>query len=219
MIRDLGKQNTIFNTFIAELRDATLQQDSMRFRRNLERVGEIMAYEVSKTLKYQEQEVITPLGTATVPVLQEYPVLIPILRAGLPLLQGMLNIFDRSACGFVSAYRKVDKNEDFTIKIEYVSAPELTGRTLILCDPMLATGSSLVASYKALLQYGRPEHTHIVSVIASTEGISTVRQFLPVDRITLWTGAVDSELTAKAYIVPGLGDAGDLAYGTKPEHH
>lgn len=219
MLKNLGKQNSIFNNILAELRDAEIQQDSMRFRRNLERIGEIAAIEVSKTLSFETVDVVTTLGTASVEVIKEYPVLIPILRAGIPLHQGMLNIFDRSASGFISAYRKVEKNEKFTIKIEYISCPDLEDKVAVICDPMLATGASIVEAYRAMLNYGKPAHTHIVSVIASMEGINFIKQQLPMKNITLWIGAIDEELTAKAYIVPGLGDAGDLAYGNKPEFH
>lgn len=219
MIKNLGKQNSIFNQFISELRDAIIQRDNMRFRRNLERVGEIIGYEISKSLEYEEKEVVTTLGTAMVPQLKEFPVLIPILRAGIPLQQGMLNIFDKSSNGFISAYRKVEKNEKFTIKIEYISCPDLTDRTIIICDPMLATGASIGETYKALQHYGKPRHTHIASVISSMEGLNAIKKQMNMKEVTIWTGAIDEELTAKAYIVPGLGDAGDLAYGAKPEHY
>jgi uracil phosphoribosyltransferase len=217
MTKNLGKQNSIFNNFIAELRDAAIQQDSMRFRRNLERIGEIAAYEISKMLQVETVDVITSLGTASVPVIKEYPVLISILRAGIPLHTGLQNFFDRSASGFISAYRKVEKNEKFTIKIEYVSCPDLTNKTIVLCDPVIATGASIVAAYKDLQNLGKPTHSHILTAIASVEGINFVKKNLPMKEVTIWVGAVDDELTAKAYIVPGLGDAGDLAYGPKPD--
>ncbi|HPE54951.1 MAG TPA: uracil phosphoribosyltransferase [Bacteroidales bacterium] len=217
MVINLGKDNSIFNNFIAELRDSQIQQDSMRFRRNLERVGEIMGYEISKTLNFDEIEVTTTLGLSKIKVLKEYPVLIPILRAGVPLHKGMLNIFDRSASGFISAYRKVGKNEKFTIKIEYVSSPNLDDKIVVICDPMLATGASIVEAYKALKSFGKPAKIHIASVIASVEGLNYIKKQLPMQNITIWTGAIDDELTAKAYIVPGLGDAGDLAYGDKSD--
>jgi uracil phosphoribosyltransferase len=219
MINNLGKENSIFNNFIAELRDAEIQQDSFRFRRNLERVGEIIAYEISKTLNFNETEVFTSLGSSKMKVLKEYPVLIPILRAGVPLHNGMLNVFDRSASGFISAYRKVDKNEKFTIKIEYISCPKLDDKVVVICDPMLATGASIIETYKALKSFGTPSKIHIASVIASVEGINAVKKKLPMEQITIWTGAIDDELTARAFIVPGLGDAGDLAYGNKPDFH
>ena len=215
MIKHIGKGKSIINQFIAEIRDADIQQDSMRFRKNLERIGEVFAIEISKTLKYETKEVKTPLGTAEMPTLKEYPVLIPVLRAGLPMHLGMHNIFDKSQSAFVSAYRKVEKNEKFIIKVEYVSSPELDGRTVILIDPMLATGSSIVSAYKELLRFGNPRHIHIVVIIASVEGIDFLKKNIPEESSTLWVGAIDDELTAQAYIVPGLGDAGDLAYGNK----
>jgi uracil phosphoribosyltransferase len=187
----------------------------MRFRKNLERIGEIFGYEISKPLKYETREVTTPLGLANVPVLKNYPVLIPILRAGLPLHSGLLNVFDKSESAFVSAYRKVGKNNKFTIKIDYVSSPDLAGKTIILADPMLATGASVVATYKELQHYGKAKHVHLVVAVASVEGIEYVKKRLPARSFTLWVAAVDTELTAKAYIVPGLGDAGDLAFGVK----
>lgn len=214
MVHIIGKQNSIFNQYIAEIRDEIVQKDSMRFRRNMERMGEIIAYEISKTFEYQEREVITPLGAAQVSTCVKQPVIATILRAGLPLHQGVLNYFDRSENAFVSAYRKHHKDGSFDIQVEYLSSPDLTGKDLILCDPMLATGSSMVLAYKALLQRGKPKHTHIVSVIASVEGVEYVKKQLP-ENVTIWTGAVDEELTVQSYIVPGLGDAGDLAYGNK----
>ncbi len=215
MIKHIGKGKSILNQFIAEIRDAVTQQDSMRFRKNLERIGVIFAVEISKTLKYETTEVITPLGSAETLMLKEYPILIPILRAGLPMHQGMQSIFDKSQSAFVSAYRKAEKNEKFVIKVEYVSSPELDGKTVVLIDPMLATGSSIVAAYKELQRYGNPKHIHIVVIIASVEGIDFLKKNIPEENSTLWIGAIDDELTAQAYIVPGLGDAGDLAYGNK----
>jgi uracil phosphoribosyltransferase len=215
MIINLGSQLSVLNQYIAELRSAEIQKDSMRFRRNLERCGEIFAYEISRKLTYEDQEVITSLGSATIPLLTQYPVLGTILRAGLPLHQGLLNVFDKSENAFVSAYRKHRKDGEFTIKIEYISAPDLTDRVLILSDPMLATGLSIALAYKELIARGKPSHTHIVSVLASAEGVEYMKKnFSNVD-VTLWVGAIDDELTAQAYIVPGLGDAGDLAYGRK----
>lgn len=214
MVVDLSKENSVFHQFIAEVRDASVQRDSLRFRRNIERIGEIMAYEVSKKLAYEQREVVTPLGTANVSVLKQQPVLATILRAGLPLHAGMLNYFDKAENAFVSAYRKHHKDGSFDIQIEYMSGPDLNGKTLILCDPMIATGSSAVLAYQALMGKGTPEHTHIVSAIASIEGLDHVRKNLP-GNVTIWLGAIDDELTAQAYIVPGLGDAGDLAFGNK----
>jgi uracil phosphoribosyltransferase len=215
MIINLGSQLSVLNQFIAELRSSDIQKDSMRFRRNLERCGEIFAYEISRKLDYEDQEVITTLGSATIPLLRQYPVLGTILRAGLPLHQGLLNVFDKSENAFVSAYRKHRKDGEFTIKIEYISAPDLTGRVLILSDPMLATGMSIALAYKELLARGKPSHTHVVSVLASAEGVEYMKKHFSSADITLWVGAIDDELTAQAYIVPGLGDAGDLAYGKK----
>jgi len=215
MVRNLGAQASVFNQFISELRDAAIQQDSLRFRFNMERLGAIFAYEISRQLEYEVKEVVTPLGVAEVPVLKAYPVLATILRAGLPVHRGMMNVFDKSENAFVSAYRKHSKDGRFDIQVEYVSCPDLTDRIIILSDPMLATGASLVLSYKALLAKGKPKHTHIVTLIASTQGVEYVKRNLPADDVTLWVGAIDDELTAQAYIVPGLGDAGDLAFGNK----
>jgi uracil phosphoribosyltransferase len=214
MVHILGATNSVFNQYIAEIRDTTIQKDSMRFRRNIERMGEIMAYEISKTLNFEIREVATPLGIANVSMLKEQPIIATILRAGLPLHQGILNYFDKGQSAFVSAYRKHHKDGSFNIQVEYLSSPELTGKVLILCDPMLATGSSMVLTYKALMQRGKPSHTHIVSIIASSEGVSYAKKHLP-ENVTIWCGAVDDELTVQSYIVPGLGDAGDLAYGIK----
>ncbi len=215
MIKNLGQGDSILNQYIAEIRDNVIQSDSMRFRYNLERISEIFAYEISKTLIYEKREIITPLGSAEVPVLKEYPVIIPVLRAGLPMHKGFMNFFDKSSSAFISAYRKVEKNEKFVIKVEYVSSPDLSGKTVILADPMLATGSSIVSVYKELITHGKPEHFHIVCIIASVEGVDLIKKSLPNKEVTLWVGAIDDELTAKAYIVPGLGDAGDLAFGFK----
>lgn len=215
MVRNLGEQASVFNQFISEIRDAVIQQDSLRFRFNMERMGAIFAYEISRQLQYESREITTPLGVAEVPVLKDYPVLATILRAGLPVHKGMLNVFDKSENAFVSAYRKHSKDGRFDIQVEYVSSPDLTDRVLVLSDPMLATGASLVLSYKALLAKGKPRHTHIVTLIASTQGVEYIKRNLSAEEVTLWVGAVDDELTAQAYIVPGLGDAGDLAYGNK----
>jgi uracil phosphoribosyltransferase len=214
MVHIIGKQNSVFNQYIAEIRDVDVQGDSMRFRRNLERIGEVIAYEISKTFEYADKEVTTPLGAAQVSVFRQQPVIATILRAGLPLHQGVLNYFDKAENAFVSAYRRHHKDGSFDVHVEYLSSPELNGKDLVLCDPMLATGASMVLAYKALLQRGKPRHTHIVSAIASAEGIEYVKKQLP-ENISIWIGAVDEELTVQSYIVPGLGDAGDLAYGNK----
>ena len=215
MLIDLGEKNSILSQFIAELRDENIQRDRLRFRRNLERIGEIFAYEISKQLKYMKREVHTPLGIACMNLPEQSPVLATVMRAGLPFQQGFLNYFDNAGNAFISAYRKYSQDGTFEIKFEHLSSPELDGKILILTDPMLASGSSLVLAYKALLSKGIPAHTHIVSIIASREGIAYLRKHLPSGKITLWTGAIDDELTVKGFIVPGLGDAGDLAYGGK----
>ncbi len=217
MIRNLGESNSVFNEFVAELRDAEIQTDRMRFRRNLERLGEIFAYEISKTLEYEPVEIITPLGTAEMRKIKQQPVLGTILRAGLPLHQGMLNFFDKAENAFITAYRKYDKNEDFDIRVEYISSPDLTNKVLIISDPMLATGASIVKTIQGMLVNGNPKHIHIVAALASIEGLDFVQRNLSLHNITLWVGGVDDELTAQAYIVPGLGDAGDLAFGRKSD--
>ncbi|MCX2432288.1 uracil phosphoribosyltransferase [Pedobacter sp. GR22-10] len=213
MIFDLSKTKSVANTFIAELRDENIQKDSMRFRKNLERVGEFFAYEISKSLNYVSREVTTPLGVSQCDVLAQQPVLATILRAGLPLQQGLLNIFDQAECCFISAYRKVEKSGDFVIQMDYISSPDLDGRVLIMADPMLATGQSMVMCCKELINRYKISELHIVAAIASAEGVMHVRAHLPKAR--LWLGAIDEEMTSKSYIVPGLGDAGDLAYGEK----
>lgn len=214
MVHIIGKNNSIFNQFVAELRNVETQQDSMRFRINLTRIGEIFAYEISKTLTYKPFEVTTPLGVAQANLPTEQPVIGSILRAGLPMHQGILNYFDKGQNAFISAYRKQHKDGSFDVHVEYVSSPDLNERILILADPMLATGASMMLTYKALLKRGVPKHTHFVSVLASGEGIENLKKNLPPE-ITIWVGEVDDELTAQSYIVPGLGDAGDLAFGTK----
>mgnify|MGYP006112834893 FL=1 len=212
---NLGKKNSIFNHFIREIRDVNIQNDSMRFRRNIERMGEIFAYEISKRMDYEAKEITTPLGISIENIILEKPVLATILRAGLPLHQGLLNYFDSSNNTFISAYRKHKKGGDFEIKIEYMASPELEGETVILCDPMLASGSSMALAMEALLSKGNPKHVHVVALIASSEGIQYLKENSPVKNWTLWLGAEDSEMTSQSYIVPGLGDAGDLAFGEK----
>lgn len=213
MTINLSEQQTIANQFIAELRDVNIQKDSMRFRRNLERLGEIFAYEISKKLSYKTIEVETPLGIAKTEVPAPRIVLGTILRAGLPMHQGMLNIFDKADNAFISAYRLHHKDGSFEIKLEYVSCPNLEGTVLILVDPMLATGASMDITLKELQQYGQPAETHVVTAIASTSGLAHVRRYHP--KAHIWMGALDEELTARSYIVPGLGDAGDLSFGIK----
>jgi uracil phosphoribosyltransferase len=215
MIHNLSQQNCLLNQFLCELRDESIQQDRMRFRKNLERMGNIFAYEISRHLEYEQMDTTTPLGVAQSRVLKEQPVIATILRAGLPMHQGMLDFFDHAESGFVSAYRKFYKNGTFEIQVEYMSIPELDNRVLILTDPMLATGQSMLLTYKSLLGRGKPKHTHIVAILASLEGVEFLQRNLREDEFTLWVAAIDDELTAQAYIVPGLGDAGDLAYGGK----
>ncbi|MES2274551.1 MAG: uracil phosphoribosyltransferase [Bacteroidota bacterium] len=213
MLFVLNKTNTVANKFLAELRDVNTQQDRLRFKRNQERLGEILAYEISKKLKYTETEVQTPLGIANINVPAEQPVIGTILRAGLPFQQGFMNFFDQSPGAFITAYRKVKKSGDFVIKIDHISTPNLDDCTLILADTMLATGQSIVQVCKELMATYTIKNLHIAAVIASTEGIEHVRANLP--KAHLWVCAVDEEMTTKAYIVPGLGDAGDLAFGEK----
>lgn len=212
----LSRQNTVLNKFIAQIRDREIQSDPMRFRRNMERIGEIAAYEISKTLRYTPRIVETPLGQAEVAQIDDSIVLATILRAGLPFHQGFLNYFDDAQNAFVSAYRKSTKDGKFKVKVEYISCGDLEGKTLLLVDPMLATGSSLVLAYEALCERGgMPAHTHVASVIASEQGIDYVTNHMPHQTTTIWAAAVDEELTSRCYIVPGIGDAGDLAYGEK----
>lgn len=212
---NLGEQNSILNKFVAQMRDIHIQKDSMRFRRNLERLGEIFAYEISKQMDNSPKEVVTPLGIANIPTYDEKVVVATILRAGLPLHQGILNYFDDAQNAFVAAYRKYDKGEEFHINIEYCSTPDLTGKTLILADTMLATGASLEIAYKRLCEEGQPAHTHLVCPISSAYAVDYLQKHLPAEGVTLWVAAIDEELTSHSYIVPGLGDAGDLAYGIK----
>jgi len=212
----LDRQNSVLNRFIAQMRDVGTQGDAMRFRRNMERCGEITAYEISKTLAYTAVAVETPLGEATVEMPDDEVVVATILRSGIPYHQGFMNYFDGAGGAFVSAFRKYGKEGTFRVKVEYVACGDLGGKTLILADPMLATGTSTVLTYNALVEKGgMPRHTHIASVIASEEGVAYVRDHLQGSGATLWCGAVDEELTVKSYIIPGLGDAGDLAYGEK----
>jgi len=214
MVIDLSKDNSLLNHWVAELRDVAVQKDRMRFRRNIERIGEVAAYELSKTLRFTHVEVTTPLGIASTPLLATQPVLATILRAGLPLHQGMLNYFDKSDNAFISAYRKHHPDGSFDIRLEYLSCPDLNHRILILCDPMLATGASLVATIQEIQKTYTPAQIHIVVTIASQEGIAHVEKELGA-AITIWCASIDPILNDKSYIVPGLGDAGDLAFGTK----
>ena len=214
-VHNLSEQTSLLNPMLAEIRDVGIQNDPMRFRRNMERIGEIFAYEISRTMEYRTRSVATPLGTVECPMLRHQPVLATILRAGLALHQGLLGFFDRADNAFISAYRKHEGDEDtFEVEIEYLASPALEGRTVVLSDPMLATGSSMVLAWKALLERGQPAHVHVVSVIASRRGVDFLLSQMP-PSTTLWLGAIDPELNSRAYIVPGLGDAGDLAYGVK----
>lgn len=214
-VQHLNTRNSLLSRFVAELRDVEIQNDRLRFRRNLERIAEIMAYEISKTLTYEQQAVHTPLGIADMQLPGEQPIIASILRAGLPMHNGFLNYFDRSSSAFISAYRKHHKDNSFEIALENVTSPDLNNEVVILCDPMIATGSSAIVACKALLTKGTPKHIHIACAIASIEGLNYVKAHMPNSHFTIWCAAVDEELTAQAYIVPGLGDAGDLAFGEK----
>jgi len=213
-IINLGESNSVFNQFISEIRNVDVQNDSMRFRRNCERLGEVFAYEISKKLNYSSTDITTPLGIAKMNLPVEQPVIATILRAGLPLHQGLLNYFDKAENAFISAFRKHEKDGSFTIEAEYIASPSIDNRILILSDPMLASGSSMEVAYKSMLEKGSPKFIHIVVLIASIEGINYVKKHFPENTI-IWAGAIDDELTAQSYIVPGLGDAGDLGFGVK----
>ncbi len=212
---ELGEKPSLLKDLIAEVRDEEIQRDRMRFRKNLERIGQVFAYELSKVLPFEEKVIKTTLGEKKTRVLQEQPVIATILRAGIPFHEGLLNFFDKADNAFISAYRMPEKSEKgFKIAVEYMASPSLEDRTLIICDPMLASGNSMEVVYKALKDKGKPKQTHIVSIIGSDVGINKVERFLP-QNAKLWIGEVDHELTANAYIVPGLGDAGDLSFGKK----
>lgn len=213
-IHNLEQEHSVLNHFIAEIRDEHIQKDAMRFRRNIERIGEILCYEMSKSLRFTERTVTTPLGEKVVPVISDDLVLCSILRAGLPLHQGILNYFDGIDNAFVSAYRHHTTPEVFEIKVEYLAAPSLENKVLILADPMLATGSSLSAVYETLKDLGKIEMIHVIAVIASEEGIENMEKYFP-ENTHLWVATVDARLNEQGYIVPGLGDAGDLSYGVK----
>ncbi|RUT73533.1 uracil phosphoribosyltransferase [Ancylomarina longa] len=215
VVHTIGANNSLFNQFIAEIRNIDIQKDSLRFRRNLERVGEIFAYEISKTLEFSEKSIQTPLGESLIHLPQSEVVVTSIMRAGLPLHTGLLNYFDGAENAFISAYRKYTDDGEFKINFEYISSPSIEGKVVILADPMLATGSSMELAYKALLSKGTPKHVHVVSVIASEKGVEFVKNNLPKKNTTLWMGAIDQKLNSKSYIVPGCGDAGDLAFGAK----
>ncbi|MCX6257822.1 MAG: uracil phosphoribosyltransferase [Bacteroidia bacterium] len=215
MVKILGHGNSIINQFLYEIRDENVQKDSLRFRRNMERLGEIFAYEISKELNFEVQQVQTPLGIASVPVLSDKIVVSSVMRAGLPLHQGILNIFDKAENAFISAYRQYEKDGTFEIQFGYLSSPGIDEKVVILADPMIATGASMIIACQSLLEKGNPRHVHIVALIASREGLQYVQKRLDMQHTTIWLGAVDDELTVKAFIVPGLGDAGDLAFGAK----
>lgn len=214
MIHNFSKSNSIFSQFLSEIRDVEVQGDRMRFRRNLQRISEIMGYELSKTLKYSEKTVTTPLGEAQVNTPDDSIVLATILRAGLPMHQGLLNYFDNAESAFVSAFRKHTSEEEFDIHVEYCASPNIDKKVLVISDPMLATGSSMVMVYDVLKKYGKAKQVHIVAGIATQEALTLVKKKFP-DNVKIWVGAIDDELTAQSYIVPGLGDAGDLAFGDK----
>ena len=213
MIHILSNEVSLVNSWINELRNVEVQTDRMKFRRNMERIGEIAAFEISKTLDYKEMEITTPLDKIKVKEIAVQPVITTILRAGVPLFQGVLNYFDKADCGFVAAYRKHDMNDYFSIKQDYLTCPNIEGRPLIVADPMLATGASLIEALKDLLTHGKPSQIHIVAAIASRQGAEAIRTAYPEAHI--WIGAIDEELTSKGYITPGLGDAGDLSFGEK----
>jgi uracil phosphoribosyltransferase len=214
-ISNLSEEHSILNTFVSELRDIGIQKDALRFRRNLERIGEVMALEISRELDFEVKTIKTPLGTIDSALLKNNIVVATILRAGLPMHQGFLNYFDGAENAFVSAYRKYTDKEHFDIHVEYISSPDLTGKTLILIDPMLATGASFELAYQALLTKGKPTKTIMACAIASNEGVENLQNNPELDGVHLWCAAIDPELNSKSYIVPGLGDAGDLAYGIK----
>ena len=215
IIHNLSEQNSILNNFISEIRSSDIQNDSMRFRRNIERIGEILGYELSKTLNFKSSKVITPLGNCSINLIENNIVLCSILRAGVPLHNGLLNYFDKAENAFISAYRHHKHNpESFEIIVEYLACPNLENKTLVLADPMLATGQSMVATFEALKPFGTPKEVHLISVIGAQEGVNFVEQNFD-DKTHLWIAAIDETLNDKGYIIPGLGDAGDLAFGEK----
>ena len=214
-IVNLGDTNSILNKFVAELRDVDIQKDSLRFRRNVERIGEIMAYEISKEFHYSTKDIQSPLGIAPMNTPDDQIVISTILRAGLPFHQGFLRYLDNAENAFVSAYRKYKDRLNFDIHIEYIASPRLTGKTLIISDPMLATGSSMELAYEALLTKGVPGHVHVASIISSKQALEYLQKKMPDDKTTIWIAALDNDLDDHSYIVPGLGDSGDLAFGEK----
>jgi uracil phosphoribosyltransferase len=214
-IKILGNNHSILDQYLSEIRDVVIQKDPLRFRENMYRIGEIFAYEISKTLKFEVTEVSTPLGVAEVPMLKNQPVLATILRAGLSIHNGFLKIFDKGENCFISAYRKYTEGGEFEIEFEYMASPSVDNKVVILSDPMLASGKSMEIGYRALFSKGTPTHVHLVAIISSPEGVDYLYQNIKSENVTLWLGAVDEGLTLHSYIVPGLGDAGDLAYGEK----
>ena len=215
MITVLNKENSLFNSFLAETRDEHIQKDSSRFRRNMERMGSVIAYEISKHMVYSVKRITTPLGIAEENIPEGSPVIISLLRAGIPVHRGVLDFFDGASGGFISMHRDHDKEGNFRVSLEYISCPSIDGREVILCDAMIASGASMSLAYRSLLSKGTPRHVHLVSLIASKEGLNHIRKALPSKGVSVWLGALDDELTVKSYIVPGLGDAGDLAFGAK----
>lgn len=214
-IINFDEKPSLVSQYMAELRNVDIQNDMLRFRRNLERIGEIMAYEISKTIDYRTVDVQTPLAVAKCREINEQIVLATIFRAGIPFHKGFLDYFDHAQNAFVSAYRKYKEKENFDVFIEYIASPSVEGKTLIIADPMLATGASMELSYRALLTKGNPAKIHVASVIASKPAIEYIKQTFPAEKTTVWVGAIDDEINSHSYIVPGLGDAGDLAYGIK----
>jgi uracil phosphoribosyltransferase len=214
MLFNLSEQNSVANHFVAELRDLAVQKDRLRFRKNVERLGQIMAYEISKKLPYRQRLVETPLGTSMTSLMEKDPILITVMRAGLPYFQGFLDFFDKCDCGFIGAYRREDGHDDVIINLEYLAAPSIDNRDVILIDPMLATGHSFVRSVEALTKHGKPSHLYIASLVSVAEGISYITANLMIEH-SIWTCAVDERLNEQFYIVPGLGDAGDLCFGQK----
>lgn len=215
IINNIDKDNSILNSFLAEIRDNKIQKDSLRFRRNIERISEVLAYELSKKLSYSKSIVSTPLGEKPINLLKDNIVLCSVLRAGIPMHQGFLNYFDKAENAFISAYRKHTNNSnDFDIRVEYFASPKIDDKTLIIVDPMLATGKSLVSVFKAIKAFGQPKEIHIASIIGSSKGICFLENYFP-KNTNLWVASIDNELNEKGYIVPGLGDAGDLAFGEK----
>ncbi|VAW14391.1 Uracil phosphoribosyltransferase [hydrothermal vent metagenome] len=214
-VKLIGNNHSVIDEYLSEIRDISIQKDPLRFRENLNRVGELFGYEISKCLEYSHTDVTTPLGVAHVPTLVQQPVLATILRAGLPLHHGLLRIFDRAGNCFISAFRKYNEDGGFKIEFEYMSSPSVEGKVVILSDPMLASGMSMEIAYRALFSKGTPKHVHLVSVISSRQGVNYITKSIAAKNVTLWLGAIDEKMTSKSYIVPGLGDAGDLAFGVK----